>query len=107
MKLNRVLRGILKTAVYFMDQTAEQVDRVSERASDLADNAREAIYPESHTLSKVLSFAAGIGVGVGVGILLAPTSGEELRSSISGKVQDISNRVKGRAEEYPTGTEAR
>jgi len=40
MKLNKVLRGILKTAVYVMDQTADQVDRVSERASDLADNAR-------------------------------------------------------------------
>lgn len=107
MKLSNIIRPILKTAVYLMDQTVEQVDRASERASDLADDAREAIYPQDHTLRNVLSFAAGVGIGVGAGMLLAPTSGTELRSTISDKVQDISNKVKGRAEGYATGTEMR
>jgi gas vesicle protein len=91
-----------------MDQTAEQVDRASDRASELAEDARNAIYPEDHTLRNFLSFAAGIGVGVGVGMLLAPSSGTELRSTITDKVQDISNKMKGRGgESYATGTEVR
>ena len=106
MKLSKIARSLLKTAVYIMDQTSEQVDRASERAAELADDARNAIYPEDHTFRNLLSFAAGIGVGVGVGMLLAPSSGTELRSTISDKVQDISNKMRGRGETYPTGTEA-
>jgi gas vesicle protein len=33
---------------------------------------------------------------VGVGLLLAPASGEETRNSITEKVQDIGDKVKGR-----------
>ena len=102
MKLGNVVKSILKTAVYIMDQTAEQVDRATDRAADLADDARNVIYPrQDHTLRNVLAFAAGIGVGVGAGMLLAPSSGTELRSSISDKVQEISNKVKNRGENYP------
>jgi hypothetical protein len=107
MKLNKLLRSALKTAVYIMDQTAEQVDRASERASEIADNARSAIYPrEDHTLRNLMAFAAGIGVGVGAGLLLAPSSGTELRTSISDKVQEIGNKVRNRGESYATGTDA-
>lgn len=98
MKINKLLRSILKTAVYIMDQTAGQVERASERAADFADDAREAVYPSpNHTLRNVASFAAGVGIGVGVGVLLAPSSGQELRDSISGRVQDLGKRVRGRA----------
>jgi YtxH-like protein len=108
MKLSKLLRSALKTAVYIMDQTAEQVDRVSDRASSFAENARDVIAPEeSHALRNLLSFALGVGVGVGAGMLLAPSSGTELRNTISDKVQDISNRVSGRAETYATGTDMR
>lgn len=114
MNLNKILKSVLKTAVYIMDNTADQVDRATSRASDFADrasdyasDAREMIYPPDHTLRNVISFAAGIGVGVGVGILLAPTSGAELRGSISDKVQDIGNRVRNRGQAYVTGTDAR
>lgn len=107
MKLSKLLRSALKTAVYIIDQTAEQVDRASERASGMANNARSAIYPgEDHTLRNIIAFAAGVGVGVGAGMLLAPSSGTELRSSISDKVQQISNKVRNRGESYATGTTA-
>ena len=108
MKLNSLLRSVLKTAVYIMDSTADSVDRVSDRASRMADDARDVIYPDrGNALRNVLSFAAGIGVGVAVGVLLAPQSGEELRNSISDKVQDISDKVRGRSEAYATGTDIR
>jgi YtxH-like protein len=115
MKWNGLLKSLLKTAVYIMDQTAEQVDRASDRASHIAsqarsvvDDATSAIYPrEDHTLRNLVSFVAGVGIGVGAGILLAPSSGAELRSSISGRVQGISDRVKGRvsSQNYAMGAE--
>jgi hypothetical protein len=37
-----------------------------------------------------------VGLGIGVGILLAPASGEETRSSIAEKVQDVGERVRDR-----------
>ncbi len=108
MKLNSLIKSILKTAVYIMDQTADQVDRVSDRAAEMAENAREVVAPSAnHVLRNVISFAAGVGVGVGAGLLLAPSSGSDLRSSITGKVQDIGNRVRSRAENFSTGTDLR
>ncbi len=108
MRLDKFVRSILKTAVYMMDQTADRVDRASDRAIHYADEARSAIYPrEDNTVRNVISFAAGIGLGMAAGVLLAPSSGAELRGSISDKVHDIGNRVKGRGEGYATGTDVR
>ena len=101
-----VLKSVLRTAVYILDQVdragdvrdrvSDQVDRVSSRVSDLADQAKDVIYGEDHTWRNVLLFAAGVGVGVGAGVLLAPSSGEELRNSMREKVEDIGDRVRGR-----------
>jgi len=108
MKLDKFVRSILKSIVYVMDEAADRVDRVSDRASDLADTTRGVIYPnEGSTFRHFMSFAAGIGVGIAAGMLLAPSSGEELRSNIGDKVQDISDKIRGRAEEYATGTDVR
>jgi hypothetical protein len=109
MKWNSLLKSLMKTAVYILDQTADRVDHVSDRASEVADDARTAIFPEEdHTLRNILVFAAGVGVGVGAGLLLAPASGEEIRNSIGEKVQDIGDKVKGRMSKRnygATGTE--
>lgn len=108
MKFDKVLKSILKTAVYIMDETADRVDRVSDRASDFAENTRSMIYPsQGNTLRNIVSFAAGIGVGVAAGMLLAPASGQEIRDSISDRVQNIGDKVRGRAESYATGTDVR
>ena len=115
MKWNSILRSLLKTAVYVMDQSTEQMDRAAERAADIADRtksavaeAKSAIYPEEdHTLRNVVAFAVGIGVGVGAGILLAPSSGQEMRDSISNRVHDIGDKVRSRVtgQTFATGTE--
>ena len=109
MKLDKVLKSILKSVVYIMDETSDRVDRVSDRASEFAEgNTRNMIYPnEGNTLRNIMSFAAGIGVGVAAGMLLAPASGQEIRDSISDRVQNISDKVRGRAESYATGTDIR
>jgi len=105
--LNNLLKSILKTAVYFIEQSdrvasdlrdrvSDEYDGASDRVSDLRDRARDLYAGESHTLRNVLTFAAGVGVGIGAGMLLAPASGEEIRSSIGDKVQDIGDRVRDR-----------
>jgi len=74
----------------------------------MADSARDVMYPErDNTFRNVLSFAAGVGVGIAAGVLLAPQSGAELRNTITDKVQDISEKVRGKAESYATGTDMR
>ena len=108
MKLDKFVKSILKSVVYIMDETANRVDRVSDRASEFADNTRSMIYPsQGNTLRNIVSFAAGIGVGVAAGMLLAPASGREIRDSISDRVQNISDKVRGRSESYATGTDMR
>jgi gas vesicle protein len=109
--MNKLLKSLLKTAVYLVDQFSEQVDRASDRVSDLTDQARTMTdREENHTLRNVATFAAGVGVGIGVGILFAPASGKEIRTSISEKVQDISDQVRKRVSpaelrRQPSGTE--
>jgi hypothetical protein len=91
-----------------VDQTAEQVDPASDRASPIPDGAKSAIHPEEdHTLRNILSFAVGLGLGVGAGILFAPASGEQVRSAIGVSIHDISGKVKEQlsTQESATGTD--
>jgi len=123
--VTKLLKSILKTAVYVLDQADnaaedvrdrvyDQVDRVSDQVSDITDRGRRAIYGEDHTLRNVLTFVAGVGVGLGAGMLLAPASGEETRNSMRDKVQDIGDKVRDQVRQRfstnvgarPTGTEA-
>jgi gas vesicle protein len=111
MKMNRVLKSLLKSAIYIMDETNEQVERVSNRVSQVADETKNVFYPdEDHTLRNAFSFAAGIGLGLGLGVLLAPASGAELRSSISEKIHCVGDTGRDRFSSDslsgPTGTDA-
>jgi hypothetical protein len=119
--MNNLIRSILKTAVYFLEQSdrfagdvrdrvTDSVDRAANRVSDLRSQAEELYEGEDHTLRNVLTFAAGVGVGVGAAILFTPASGEEIRNSIGEKVHDIGGRVVGRfssGTRKATGTEGR
>ncbi len=115
-----LLKSILKTAVYFLDQSehfagdvrdrvSEGVDRASRRVSDLRDQAQELYEGEDHTMRNVVTFAAGLAIGAGAAMLLAPASGEEIRGTIGDKVQDIGDRVRSRfsseVKTAATGTE--
>ncbi len=115
--MNNLIKSILKTAVYFLDQTdrftgdvrnrvSDGMDRAADTVSDIRDRATEFYEGPNHTLRNVLLFTAGVGVGIGTAILFAPASGEEIRSQIGQKVQDIGGRVKDRfSPSSATGTE--
>ena len=92
--MNRFLNSLLKTGVCLLNQYYEQVDRASERVSDLVDRGKDLVLePKDHTLRNIISFAAGMGVGVGAGLLFAPASGSDTRSSLRDKVQDLGRRA--------------
>jgi len=95
--VNKFLKSLLKIGLDFLDQS---------------DRAGRAIRrQEDPTMRNAISFAAGIGLGIGLGILLAPASGEETRSSIAEKVQDVGERVRDRfspeLRKPATGTEGK
>jgi hypothetical protein len=96
--VTKFLKSLLKICVDVLEQ--------SERAGRAAIRRQE-----DQTVRNATSFAAGIGLGIGIGILLAPGSGEETRSSITEKVQDVGERVRGRVspevKKPATGTEGK
>lgn len=108
MKLNRFLKSLLKASLHMIDQTIEQVDRVSDRGSHMVGDARNNIWPkEDHVVHNVLSFAAGVGLGVGACLLLTPSSGADVRNSIKDRIRGITDMVTGRipTEDPATRTE--
>jgi YtxH-like protein len=77
-------------------------------ASDRAGRATAALRGEedSHIVGKAVALLIGVGVGIGIGLLIAPTSGEEMRNDIADKVSDISEKVRERVDpEGSTGTD--
>jgi len=48
----------------------------------------------SNMSGSILTFVLGVGVGAVVALLLAPSTGEELREDISGKVTDGVNELR-------------
>lgn len=105
--MKKVLKSVLKTAAYLLEQSdrasaevrdrlSEGVDRAGDRVSGLRDRARNLYRHEDHTLRNVVTFAAGVGVGVGVALLFAPASGNEIRNTIGEKAQAVGDRVRNR-----------
>jgi hypothetical protein len=92
--MNKLLKSLLQTGLYFLEQPDRAAEAVRERIKEDIDEVERKFEREDHTLRYVLTFAAGVGVGLGVGMLTAPSSGEENRSAIAGKVRDVGDRVK-------------
>jgi hypothetical protein len=103
--LKKVLRSVLKTAVDLLEQSErvsgrmrdgvnEGIDRAGGRLSDLRHQAMDLYGHEDHTVRNVVSLVAGVGVGIGLAILFAPASGEQVRNSITERVQAVGDRVR-------------
>ena len=103
---------LLGTSVYLLDSLRsrlnEGIEDLSDRgrgayseASRRASRAVEVIRGEDHSgVNAAAALVLGIGVGVGVGMLLAPSSGEETRETISGKVHEFGDRVRSKFAEH-------
>ena len=100
-KENILWNVLLGTGVYLLDSVRGRLTDVMDdfsgtardtygEASRRVGRASSAIRGEDHRgLSTAAAVLIGVGVGVGVGMLLAPASGEETRSNLSDKVQDL------------------
>jgi gas vesicle protein len=114
---NQLLKALLGTGLYLLDpvreRLADRISDMSEKAQDTYENAVDRVSSITDNLrgdrpSRLTWLLLGVGVGVGVGMLLAPASGEEVRSTITEKVQDIGDRVRERFQsesERATGTQ--
>ena len=117
--MNKLLRAVLKTATYLLEEfdgvaahvrgrVADRVNRAGEAVSDLRERAESLYGHEDHTVRNLMTFGAGLAVGIGAGILFAPASGEETRDLIGEKIPDIGQRVRDRvspeAGKVATGT---
>ena len=116
---NLLWNVMLGTGVYLLDSLR---DRLSSGVEDLSDRARDTYSAASRRVSRasdvirgedhpVLGAAGalllGVGVGVGLGLLLAPSSGEETRNTISSKVHEFGDRMRDKFQEQrnePSGT---
>jgi hypothetical protein len=94
--MNKLLKSLLQTGLYFLEQPDRAVEAARKRVKEDIDEVAERFRGQDHTLRYVLTFAAGIGVGLGVGMLTAPASGEDSRSALAGKVREVGDRVKKR-----------
>lgn len=111
--MHKLLKSVLRTAVYLLEQSAaaagDMRERVSDGVSDLRDRTQSLYAHRGHTVYHVISFGAGLGLGIGIGILFAPVSGEEKRNSIAEKGRDIGEQVRDRfsreVEKAATGTD--
>jgi len=92
--MNKLLKSLLQTRLYFLEQPDRAAEAMQECIKEDVDEVERKFGREDHTLRYVLTFAAGVGVGLGVGMLTAPSSGQENRSAIASKVRDVGDRVK-------------
>ena len=93
------------------DKREKVASKVKDRVDDWTDVARDkyedvvdrldrvtgAVRGRERVAPKVGTFLLGMGVGVGLGILFAPSSGEEIRNTISEQAGNIRDRVSEQA----------
>jgi len=109
---NNLLKVLLGAGLYMLDPMRERfsdrLDDLSERAHDTYESALDRLRGRrTSSWNSAMWALLGVGVGVGVGMLLAPASGEETRSTLSDKAQEVGGRVRGRfssGPKSPTGT---
>jgi len=114
MNMKKFLKVALGTSLFILDQSdlARKCvrERIGDHVDDLGDVAQDTFQAaadrvaraskafrknaDHHAIWTVLRFAAGIGVGVGVGLLVAPANGEETRTKLVEKAQELGGNVR-------------
>ena len=78
----------------------DSMDDLKDRAKDAYDVIADRVtgitrrQDEHSGLWNLVRFAAGVGIGIGIGMLMAPDTGEQTRSRLADKAQEIGDNVK-------------
>ena len=114
MNLKKFLKVALGTSLFILDQSDRTRKGVRERIGNQVDGLRDVEQDtiqaaadqaarvskavrkndDHHAIWAVLRFAAGIGIGMGVGFLVAPANGEETRTKLAEKAQELGANVR-------------
>ncbi len=112
--MNKLLKVLLGTGLYLLDQSDRATKDVRARAADRMDDLREAAQDkyetasdrvaraasalcednDSHAIRNSLGFIAGLGIGAAVALLFAPATGDETRAVLSDRAQEFGNNVR-------------
>ena len=118
-KQKELLLGVLVGSVLHLlgnlrERLPDNIDDIKGLARETYDTASNRLGRASNVLrgkeeSRIFSKVGAllIGVGVGVGLLIAPASGEEMRSGLTDKVSELGDKVRERTRKAPesaTGT---
>lgn len=116
MNMRKFLKVALGTGLVLLDQTDRARKSVQERVGDQVDDLRDFAqdsyqvsadrigrmadtirgYDDHRALWNVVRFTAGMGIGIGVGLLIAPANGEETRTRLAEKAQELGDNVRQR-----------
>jgi len=91
------------------DKYNDVSDTVASKYDDVVDRmeaAADALQGRSFWSSPTAGFLLGVGVGAGLGILLAPSSGTEMRETVRDKASAMKDKFRDSISRIPsTGTE--
>ena len=88
------------------NEVSDTVGGKYDEVVDRMEAAADALQGRSFWSSPTAGFLLGVGVGAGLGILLAPTSGTEMRETVRDKATAIKDKFRDSISRMPaTGTE--
>lgn len=125
--MDKLLKLLLGTTLYILEQSDRPTRKIRNRASDSIDDIRDYAQQKYETASdrvsrasrvirgddnqvfgNALSLTAGVAIGVVLGLIFAPASGDQTRSVIADKVHMVGDKFKksfSDEEDFPaTGT---
>jgi ElaB/YqjD/DUF883 family membrane-anchored ribosome-binding protein len=113
--MKKILKMALGTSLFLLDQsdraTKGMRERVSDQVDDLRDFAQDTYQTaaervgrasqalteeDNHAAWDTLRFVIGLGIGVGVGLLIAPANGEDTRTKLAEKAQEVGANLRQR-----------
>ena len=113
--MKKILKMALGTSLFLLDQSDRTTRSMRERVGDQVDDLRDFAHDtyqaaatrvgraskaltdeDNHAVWDALRFVVGLGIGVGVGLLIAPANGEETRTKLAEKAQEVGGNLRQR-----------
>ena len=113
--MKKILKTALGTSLFLLNQSDRATKSMRERVSDQVDDLRDFAHDtyeatadrveraskalrqeDNHVMWDMLRLVVGLGIGAGVGLLIAPANGEETRTKLAEKAQEVGGHLRQR-----------